>query len=56
MIAIADELLELIRSESLFAQIAKIEFYALLLQETSCLAAGSSSRLVKKFHSFARTN
>jgi hypothetical protein len=56
MIAVADELLELICSESLFAQIAKVEFHALLLQETSCFAARGSSGLVKEFHSLARAN
>jgi hypothetical protein len=39
MIAIANEFLEVIRSEPVFAQIVKVQRYALLLQETSCLAA-----------------
>src|SRR4029077_2019771 len=45
--AIANEFLEVIRSEPVFAQIVKVQRYALLLQETSCFAAGRSSGFVK---------
>ena len=55
MIAIANEFLEVIRSEPVFAQIVKVQRYALLLQETSCFAAGRSSGLVKEFHTLAET-
>jgi hypothetical protein len=55
MIAIANEFLEVIRSEPVFAQIVKVQRYALLLQETSCFAAGRSSGLVKEFHTLAGT-
>ena len=55
MIAIANEFFEIIGAESVFVQIVKIERYALLLQETSCLATGGSSGLVKEFHPLART-
>ena len=55
MIAIANEFLEVIRGEPVFAQIVKVQRYALLLQETSCFAAGRSSGLVKEFHTLAGT-
>ena len=50
MIAIANEFFEVIRGEPVFTQIVKVQRYALLLQETSCFAAGGSSGLVKEFH------
>src|ERR1700741_1448281 len=53
MIAIANELLELIRSKPFLVEIAKVQRYALLLQETSCLAAGGSRGLMEEFHPLA---
>jgi hypothetical protein len=53
MIAVANEFFEGIRSELVFIQIVKVQRYALLLQETSCFAAGGSSGLVKEFHPLA---
>jgi len=55
MIAVANEFFEVIRSEPVFTQIVKVQRYALLLQETSCFAAGGSCGLVKEFHSLAGT-
>jgi len=55
MIAVANEFFEVIRSELVFIQIVKVQRYALLLQETSCFAAGGSSGLVKEFHPLAGT-
>jgi hypothetical protein len=55
MIAVANEFFEIIRGEPVFTQIVKIQGYALLLQETSCFAAGGSSGLVKEFHPLAGT-
>ena len=55
MIAIPNEFFELVRSEPVLAQVVKVQRYALLLQETSCFAAGGSSGLVKEFHPLPRT-